>query len=217
MSDCKLYLISPPRFELNDFASELKKAFKGGEVPVFQLRMKSLDEKSGHYIAPENEDNIREAVKVLLPICRENNCAFILNDNLKLAKELGCDGVHLGEDDISVKEARKAAGKNFIIGASCYGSKDKAFEAAENGADYVAFGAFYDTQTKTPKGRPEADILTFWSTFTEIPCVAIGGIKVDNCEPLIKAGADFIAVVTGVWDYAAGVQKAVENFNQKLK
>ena len=211
---CKLYLISPPNFNLDDMAHNLKEAFKGGPITVFQLRMKKQDPITQQYILPADEDDIRKATKVLLPICRENNCAFILNDNPKLASELGCDGVHLGEEDISVKEARNIVGKNFIIGASCYASKDRAFEAGEQGADYVAFGAFYDTQTKTPKGRPTTEFLEFWATYTTLPCVAIGGIKIDNAKPIIDAGADFIAVVTGVWDYKEGPAKAVKLFNE---
>lgn len=217
---CKLYLISPPKFEIDEMAHNLKEAFKGGPVPVFQLRMKNLDAASKQYISPANEEEVREAIEILLPICRENNCAFILNDNPKLAAEMGCDGVHLGVEDISVKEARKIVGKNFVIGASCYASKDRAFQAGEEGADYVAFGAFYDTQTKTPRGRPTPELLEFWSKYTNIPCVAIGGIKVENAAPIIKAGADFIAVVTGVWDYKKGIAQAVKDFNElfgKLK
>ncbi len=213
---CKLYLISPPEFELAEMAHNLKEAFKGGEIAVFQLRMKTLEPLSQQYILPADEGDVRAAVAVLMPICRENNCAFILNDNVKLAAELGCDGVHLGDEDISVKEARAIVGKNFVIGASCYASKDRAFQACEEGADYVAFGAFYDTKTKTPKGRPSLELLEFWSRFTNIPCVAIGGIKVGNAEPVIKAGADLIAVVTGVWDHGQGVTAAVRDFNKLL-
>jgi thiamine-phosphate pyrophosphorylase len=211
---CKLYLISPPKFEVDEMAHNLKEAFKGGEISVFQLRMKTLNTETQQYTNRADPEDIREAIEALMPICRENNCAFILNDSVAIALETGCDGVHLGMDDMSVKEARKLSGKNFVIGASCYASKDRAFEAGEQGADYVAFGAFYDTQTKTPRGRPMPDLLEFWSKFTQIPCVAIGGIKTNNAKPLIKAGADFIAVVTGVWDHAKGPAQAVKEFNE---
>jgi len=216
MSDnkCKLYLISPPKFELDEFAHDLKDAFKGGEVAAFQLRMKNKDMTTGQLIAPPDEDDVRRAIEVLKPICKENDCVFILNDNPRLAAETGCDGVHLGEDDMSVKEARGIVGNNMVIGASCYASKDLAFMAAEQGADYVAFGAFYETQTKTPKGRPTPEIIEFWSNFTNLPCVAIGGIKTNNALPLVKAGADFIAVVTGVWGHEKGIQQAVKEFNE---
>jgi thiamine-phosphate pyrophosphorylase len=210
---CQLYLISPPKFDIDDMAHDLKEAFKGGPVPVFQLRMKNPDPLTHQYILPQEDEEVIRAAQILQPICKENNCAFILNDNVKLAAELGCDGVHLGLDDMSVKEARKLLGKNFIIGASCYASKDRAFQAGEEGADYVAFGAFYDTQTKTPRGRPTTELLEFWSKYTNLPCVAIGGIKTDNAAPIIKAGTNFIAVVTGVWDHEDGVTKAVKAFN----
>lgn len=213
---CKLYLISPPVFELDEMAQNLKEAFKGGTISAFQLRMKKKDALSGQYIVAPDEDEVREAIKLLMPICREHDCVFILNDNPYLAAEMGCDGVHLGEDDMSVQEARKIVGKNVVIGASCYGSKDKAFIAAEQGADYVAFGAFYDTQTKTPKGRPTPDLIEFWHQYTDVPCVAIGGIKVDNAAPIIKASPDFIAVVTGVWDYPDGITQAVKDFNEVI-
>lgn len=211
---CKLYLISPPSFDLEEFSHELREAFKGGKIASFQLRMKKKCPKTEQYILPEDESEIAKAIEVLMPICRDHDCVFILNDNPKLAAKMGCDGVHLGDEDMSVKEARKILGNNFVIGASCYDSKDRAYAACEQGANYVAFGAFYDTKTKTPKGRPTPDLLEFWHKFTTIPCVAIGGIKVENCQALIDAGADFIAVVTGVWDYPKGAAAAVKEFNK---
>ncbi len=214
---CGLYLISPPSFNLDDMVQNLKEAFRAGPIPAFQLRMKTLDAATNQMIALADRNDVRDAIEALMPICRENNCAFILNDDVNLALELGCDGVHLGEDDMSVKEARKLLGKNFVIGASCYGSRDKAFEAGEQGADYVAFGVFYDTTTKTPKGRPSPDLLTFWREYANIPCVAIGGIKVDNCAPIIRAGADLIAVVTGVWNHPEGIATAIKQFNKEIE
>lgn len=210
---CKLYLISPPTFEFEKFKEDLKEAFSGGEVAVFQLRMKSLAE-DGTYTVPEDKEKIKRAALELIPICHENKCVFILNDDPELAMEVGADGVHLGDEDMSVAEARKILGEDKYIGASCYGSKDRAYTAAEQGADYVAFGAFYDTETKQPKGRPTPEFLEFWSTYTTLPSVAIGGIKVHNAKPIIDAGADFIAVVTGVWNYEKGVKQAVIDFNQ---
>lgn len=210
---CKLYLISPPSFKTDEMADNLRDAFKGGEIGAFQLRMKNKDYNTGQFIAAPDEEKVREAIEILKPICHNYGCNFILNDNPKLAAETGCDGVHVGIEDITVKEAEKIVGKNMVVGASCYDSKDRAFQACEDGADYVAFGAFYDTKTKTPRGRPTTDLLKFWSTYSNIPCVAIGGIKVENAAPLVKAGADFIAVVTGVWQYNKGVSQAVKDFN----
>ena len=210
---CKLYLISPPHFELDEFKLQLTEAFSGGEISVFQLRMKSKDD-SGYYVDPPNWNDVENIALELMPICHANNCVFIINDNAQLAAKINADGVHVGSDDLSVAEAREIMGEGKYIGVSCYGSKDLAYKAAEHGADYVAFGAFYDTQTKKPKGRPEPELLEFWSTYTNMPCVAIGGIKTNNAKPLIDAGADFISVVTGVWDYEKGVRQAVLDFNK---
>ncbi len=212
----KLYLISPPNFELEEMKKNLSLAFEGGQIAVFQLRMKSLSE-DGSYNSKPDEKQVREAVKALMPICHKNNCVFILNDNPKLASELNCDGVHIGEDDGSVKEAKKIMGNGKYVGVSCYASLDRAYKAGEEGADYIAFGAFYETQTKKPKGKPTLELLDFWQKYTNIPCVAIGGIKVENAEPIIKAGADFIAVVTGVWDYKKGIKQAISDFNRLFK
>ncbi|MDX1949564.1 MAG: thiamine phosphate synthase [Rickettsiales bacterium] len=209
----KLYLISPPNFELEEMKLKLEEAFKGGEISVFQLRMKSLS-PDGTYNSKPEEKLVRKAVAELLPICHKNKCVFILNDNPKLASELNCDGVHIGEDDGNAKEAKKIMGEGKYVGVSCYASLDRAYKAGEEGADYVAFGAFYETQTKKPKGRPTLELLDFWQKYTNIPSVAIGGIKVENAEPIIKAGADFIAVVTGVWDYKKGVKQAIADFNK---
>lgn len=212
---CQLYLISPPNFELEEFKNKLEEALSAAHIPVFQLRMKEKAD-DGTYTAPPNEKKVREAFAALKPICEKYQTMFILNDNPQLAKELGADGVHVGSEDLSVAEARKIVGEDFIVGASCYASKDRAFTAAEEMADYVAFGAFYDTQTKKPKGRPTLELLEFWSTYTTMPCVAIGGIKTYNAKPIAKAGADFIAVVTGIWDYEKGAKQAVLDFIEAI-
>ncbi len=212
----KLYLISPPRFELSDFRKELELAFKGGEIPVFQLRMKS-ESKEGALTEPADNNEIKKAVRELKGLCNDNNCLFILNDEVSLAAELNCDGVHVGVDDMSVVDARKIMGEGKFIGASCYASVDKAFTAGEQGTDYVAFGVFYDTQTKAAKGRAKPELIEFWSKYTVLPSVAIGGIKINNAKPIIDAGADFIAVVTGVWDHEKGADSAVKEFNELFK
>jgi len=149
----------------------------------------------------------------LLPITQKHDVAFILNDRPDLAAELGCDGVHVGQEDASYADARQLLGNDAIVGVTCHDSRHLALEAAEAGADYVAFGAFFDTGTKSPKSRAGQDILTWWSDITEVPCVAIGGITVDNCAPLITAGADFLAVSAGVWAHPDGPGAAVLAFN----
>lgn len=202
---CQLYAISPPQIDLEKFALELEAAFAGGPIGCFQLRLKDTD-----------DDQIIAACKRLIPICHQNNCMFLVNDRPDIAKQVGADGVHLGQEDTSCKEARKLLGKDKIIGISCYGSMDYAITAGEDSADYVAFGAFYPTQTKKPKARPEPQLLTKWVENSVLPCVAIGGIKEHNCEPLITARADFIAVVTGIWDHPDGPEKAVARFANRL-
>jgi thiamine-phosphate pyrophosphorylase len=139
--------------------------------------------------------------------------AFIVNDRPDLAAKLDADGVHVGQDDASYAEARRIMGKDRIVGVTCHDSRDLAYEAAEAGADYVAFGAFFPTQTKEPKTRADIELLEIWQETMETPCVAIGGIMVENAEPLVRAGADFLAVSAGVWAYPEGAARAVAAFN----
>ena len=176
-----------------------------GDVSCVQLRLKDVD-----------DDAIRQACDRLQPICRERDVAFILNDRADLAKEMGCDGVHVGEDDAPYAEARRIVGADAIVGVSCYASRHSAMIAGEAGADYVAFGAFYKTETKAPRGHPALDTLRWWNELMEVPCVAIGGIKVENCRALAEAGADFVSVITGVWNYPQGPAQAVRDFNAEL-
>jgi thiamine-phosphate pyrophosphorylase len=189
MSDCRLYLITPPKIEFRAFAEELKRALDAGDVASLQLRLKDV-----------SDDEIARAAETLMPIARKHDVAFILNDRPDLAARLGCDGVHIGQSDATYEEARAAMGRERIVGVTCHGSRDLAFDAGEAGADYVAFGAFYPTTTKAVRHQAEPAILGWWSTIFELPCVAIGGITADNAAPLIAAGADFIAVCGAVWD-----------------
>ena len=201
----QLYVITPESFDLAEFASQAKAAFAGGPIAAFQLRLKGAD-----------SDFIRRAVAELMPLARAHGAAFILNDHAELAAELHTDGVHLGADDMPLRKAREIVGPDAVIGVSCYGSRDRAMSAAEHGADYVAFGQFFETRTKPPRGRPEPEILEWWSTLTEIPCAAVGGIKARNLAPLVRAGADFIAVVTAVWEHPAGPGVAVTELNAAI-
>ena len=202
---CQLYLITPAAFDLEVFAPQFEAALSAGPVASVQLRLKDVD-----------DDTIRRAVARLMPIAHEYNTAFILNDRPDLAAELDCDGVHVGIEDVSVAEARRIVGRDRVVGVSCYDSRDRAMEAGEAGADYVAFGAFYPTTTKTPRGFPDPDILAWWLEIMEIPCVAIGGIKPDNAQPLIDAGADFICVVSAVWQHPDGPAAAVVELTKVL-
>jgi len=163
-----------------------------------------------------SDDDVRRAIDVLRPVAQSRNVAFILNDRPDLAASMGCDGVHVGKDDPSVAEARRIVGNDAIVGASAYDSRHRAMEAGEEGADYVAFGAFFPTTTKVAEGHPEPEILQWWSEIMTVPCVAIGGIKVENCTVLVEAGADFLAVSSGVWDFPDGPAAAVRAFNKAI-
>jgi thiamine-phosphate pyrophosphorylase len=202
---CQLYLISPPDVG-GDFPERLKAALSAGPVAAFQLRMKGVDQHQAARLA-----------EPLQRICAESDVAFIVNDDMALAKRLGADGVHLGQSDGDPREARRLLGPGAQIGVTCHDSRHLAMEAGEAGADYVAFGAFYPTSTKETHHRPEPEILSWWSTLFELPCVAIGGITPDNARPLIEAGADFIAVLSAVWAHPEGPAAAVQAFEAVLR
>ncbi len=199
----QLYLISPPQIDLDAFEAQLKDAISGGEIACFQLRLKDC-----------SKDDIVTATERLMPIAQQHNIAFLLNDDPMLAKQLGADGVHVGQEDMPYKEARAIVGEDAIVGITCHDSRHLAMEAAEQGADYVAFGAFYPTTTKDAKTSADPEILDWWSSLVETPCVAIGGITVDNAAPLIKSGADFLAISGGVWNYRDGPAQAVHQLNR---
>jgi thiamine-phosphate pyrophosphorylase len=202
LSDCRLYLISPSRIAPTDFSEVLKGTLAAGDVASFQLRLKNV-----------SDDEIRRATDALRPIVQAAGTAFILNDRPDLAAELGCDGVHVGQDDASYAEARAIMGPDRIIGVTCHDSRHLAMEAGEAGADYVAFGAFFDTATKQAKTKADVELLQWWSEAMVVPVVAIGGITVTNAAPLIAAGADFLAVSAGIWEHPEGPQAAVQAFN----
>jgi thiamine-phosphate pyrophosphorylase len=197
---CQLYLISPPAIDAG-FAGRLASALDAGPVAAFQLRLKGL-----------NDHEIAKLAEPLQRVCADRAVAFIVNDSMGLAKRLGADGVHLGQDDGDPRAARELLGPDAQIGVTCHDSRHLAMEAGEAGADYVAFGAFYPTTTKATEHRPDPSILGWWSTLFEAPCVAIGGITPTNAAPLIAAGADFLAVSGAVWNAAEGEPAAVQAF-----
>jgi thiamine-phosphate pyrophosphorylase len=193
----KLYLISPQDVG-GAFPDRLRAALEPGIAAAFQLRVKDVEE---HELA--------RLAEPLQRICADADVTFIVNDSMALAKRLGADGVHLGQSDGDIREARALLGPAAQIGRTCHDSRHLAMEAGEAGADYVAFGAFYPTTTKPSNYRPARAILSWWASVFEIPCVAIGGITPDNAKPLVDAGADFIAVCQAVWgkdDTAAAVR-----------
>lgn len=204
--DCRLYLITPPRLDdLAAFAHTLAGALDAGDVAALQIRLKD---------APD--EVIAAAVEVLGVIARSRGVAVILNDRPDLAAKLDCDGVHVGQSDASYAEARRLVGPSRMVGVTCHDSRHLAMEAAEAGADYVAFGAFFPTATKVASTRADPEILSIWQETMATPCVAIGGITADNAAGVAAAGADFIAVSAGVWAYPEGAAAAVKALNAAI-
>ena len=198
--DCRLYLITPPRLDdLAGFGRTLAGALDAGDVAALQIRLKD---------APD--DVIAAAVEVLGVIARSRDVAVILNDRPDLAAKLGCDGVHVGQSDATCADARRIMGKDAMIGVTCHDSRHLAMEAAEAGADYVAFGAFFPTTTKDVTTQADPEILSIWQETMSLPCVAIGGITAENAAGLAAAGADFLAVSAGVWAHPQGAATAVK-------
>jgi thiamine-phosphate pyrophosphorylase len=201
---CRLYLVTPPAIDAA-FNDALAAALDAGDVACVQLRLKDVD-----------DDAIRRACDALRPLTQARDVAFILNDRPDLAAATGCDGVHVGQQDAGYAEARAAMGADRIVGVTCHDSVDLAIDAADAGADYVAFGAFFPTGTKAAKAKASPALLRQWSEVTTVPCVAIGGITVANCGELVEAGADFLAVVGGVWACPDGPAAAVKAFNAAI-
>ena len=205
VSACQLYLITPPQFDPVSFGETLATALDAGEVACVQMRLKDAEDGA-----------ILRAADVLRPVCQDRDVAFLLNDRPDLAQKAGCDGVHVGQEDVSCAEARGLLGPDAVIGVSCHGSRHLAIDAAEAGVDYVAFGTFFPTTTKKAEGNPSLDILSWWRDIGNVPAVAIGGITPDNAPSLIAAGADFLAVVSAVWDHGHGPANAVKVFNRVI-
>ena len=205
-SPCSLYLITPPRLDdLAGFAKALEAALAAGDVAALQIRLKEV-----------SDNLVTTAVRALAPIARAHGTAVILNDRPDLAAALDCDGVHIGQEDATFAEARRLMGKDRTVGVTCHDSRHLAMDAAEAGADYVAFGAFFDTTTKDAKSRTDPEILTVWQETMQTPCVAIGGITVATARTLAAAGADFLAVSAGVWAYPEGPAAAVKAFEREM-
>jgi len=201
MADTQLYLITPPVFNLNEFAVQLQDALDGGPVASVQLRLKDA-----------TDEDIITAARTLMPICHAREVAFIINDRPDIARKVGADGVHIGAEDMPYAEAREIVGEECIVGVTCKDSRHLSMSAGEQGADYVAFGAFFPSTTKEDTTPANKEILSWWVELFEIPCVAIGGITVDNARELVEAGADFIATSGGVWNYPQGPKAAVQKF-----
>jgi thiamine-phosphate pyrophosphorylase len=203
---CRLYLITPPSIaDLVGFAGDLARALDAGDVAALQLRLKEV-----------SDDAILRAADTIRPIAAARDVHFILNDRPDLARACGADGVHVGQEDASIAEARRILGADATIGATCHASIHLAMEAGEAGADYVAFGAFFPTATKVAPTRAEPEILTAWTFATTLPCVAIGGVDAGNCAPLVRAGADFLAVSAAVFNHERGPAAGVIAMNEAI-
>lgn len=200
-----MYLITPPVLEPARFAEDLARALDAGDVGALQIRLKDAD-----------DDTVRRAVDALRPVAQARGVAVILNDRADLAVETGCDGAHLGQTDGDHAAARRSLGPERTLGLTCHASRHLAMEAGEVGADYVAFGAFFPTATKETQHRAEPELLEWWSGVFELPCVAIGGITAENCAPLVRAGADFLAVVGAVWGHPEGPAAGVRAMNEAI-
>lgn len=201
---CRLYLITPSEIpDVRAFAQVLEETLAAGDVASLQLRLKGVE-----------DEVIFTTARKLMPVCHAHDVAFILNDRPDLARDLKCDGVHVGPDDASYQEARAIVGPDAAVGVTCKDSRHFAMDVAEAGADYVAFGAFFPSGTKDDTTPAELEILEIWSETTNVPCVAIGGITVENCEAIVRTGADFIAVCGGVWNHPQGPAQAVREFNE---
>lgn len=190
---CRLYLVTPPRLDLGRFPDLLSAVLDAGDVAAVQLRLKDADDGTWH-----------AAIDALRPIVQGRDVAFLLNDRADLAAATGCDGVHVGQTDMPAREARALIGANRTLGVTCHASRDLAMQAGEDGADYVAFGAFFPTGSKEVIHHADLNILRWWSELMELPCCAIGGITAENCGTLVRAGADFLAVIGAVWDHPDG-------------
>ena len=201
---CRLYLITPPRID-TDFPDTLARALDAGDVACLQLRLEDA-----------SEDMVRAAIDSLRAVTQSRGVAFLLNNNPGLAVDAGCDGVHIEQDNSPCDQARAAFGPDGIVGVSCHDSRHLAIEAAESGADYVSFGPFHGIPTNEDKELADPDILALWDEATTVPSVAMGGITIENCPPLVRAGADFIAVSSAVWDDPRGAAAAVEDFNMAI-
>ncbi|MEJ1979273.1 MAG: thiamine phosphate synthase [Acetobacteraceae bacterium] len=202
--DCRLYLVTPPVLAPARFRDTLAATLDAGDVAAVQLRLKDW-----------SDDDLTRAIDVLRPVVQSRGVSFLLNDRPDLAVKTGCDGAHVGQEDMDVAQARRVLG-DLTLGVTCHGSRDLAMTAGEAGADYVAFGAFFPSTTKTPPAMAEIALLSWWSELMEVPCVAIGGITPENCAPLVRAGADFLAVSAAVWAHAEGPGAAVKAFNAAI-
>jgi thiamine-phosphate pyrophosphorylase len=203
---CRIYLITPPALDPRSFAETLAMALDAGDVAAVQLRLKDVE-----------DDAWRRSIDALRPVVQSRGVAFLLNDRADLVIPSGADGVHVGQEDMPALQARKLIGPNLTLGVTCKGSRDLAMQAGEDGADYVAFGAFFPSTTKAVTNKVDPEILRWWTDLMELPSCAIGGITAENCAPLVREGADFLAVVGCVWNHPGGPAAGVRALNAAIE
>lgn len=204
---CRIYLITPPRImDPAGFGATLDRVLEASGAACLQIRLKDL-----------SDDDLRAAIKALMPVAHAREVAVVINDRPDLAAELGADGVHIGQGDTPYAEARRLVGAGAIVGVTCHDSRHLAMEAAEAGADYVAFGAFFPTETKVPKAEADVELLRWWNELFTTPSVAIGGITAANCAALVHAGADFLAVSSAVWNHPSGPVAGAQALNDAVE
>ncbi len=201
-----LYLITPPKFVPQEITVQLDMLLREGLVSAVQLRLKEASDALW-----------QEAAQQVQPVCARHGVPFLLNDRVDLCQALKADGVHLGRDDMPYAAARQKLGNHAIIGVSAYNDQARALMLAEQGADYVAFGAFFHSPTKIPPAKAEIKLLSWWAENVKIPAVAIGGITPDNCEILVRAGADSLAVISALWNCPDGALAALRQFAKTIR
>ena len=183
-----IYLISPNKIINNKFYFDLFSVFKSKKILFFQLRLKK-----------ENPKKIINIGKKIKKICNKFNVKLIINDDPLLAKKINADGCHIGQSDMGVFKARKLI-KNKIIGVTCHNSKKLIKKAINDGVDYIALGAFYSTKTKRIKHKAKIELIKEAKKITNIPIVAIGGIKFSNYKKLLLNKANFLAISSYIWN-----------------
>jgi thiamine-phosphate pyrophosphorylase len=203
---CRLYIITPEKFDLATFPDLLAQALDAGDCAAVQLRIKN-----------ETDATWKRCIDALRPVCQSRGVAFLLNDRADLVLATGCDGAHVGQEDMAAREARRLMGPDLTLGVTCKSSRDLAMRAGEDGADYVAFGAFFPSGSKQVTALADPEILRWWSEMMELPCCAIGGITADNLAPLVRAGADFLAIIGGVWNHPGGPAGGVRAINTAIR
>jgi len=234
----RLYAITPPRFVLAEFIPQLEEAFAGGDIACVQLRLKEAADAeiiaaakaiqpicAAHeaaFILNDRVDLVGQLKADGVHLGQEDLFEWGSAPNPTASPPHTCSEEEVAShSQKALEEIRKQLGKDAIIGVSCHASKHLAMEAGEGTADYVAFGAFYPTTTKPMEklekwGTPTTEILEWWAEMATIPSVAIGGITPQNLTPLVQAGADFVAVVTGIWNHSQGPKAAVTQYNQAI-